>query len=532
MGKWFKVVTALFMLASLLLGCSSSPETKGGQESAFPAKQGTETTVENKLRTPADTLVFYSAEGLTGQWDPMQHAILGQYRLESLIFNRLFDAKGEESAPDQLEPSLALSAKQIDDRTIEYKLREGVTFQDGSEFTAEDVKATFEYASQTGKVAAGNLPGVISGKVIDKHTVQLSTDKPNGSLWFSAAYIPIVSKKDIEAGTLGQKPNGTGPFSLQKQEGETTILDRNESYWGGSPKMKHVHWKYVPDASTRLLALKAGEADIIDRVEPEQAADLEVSSYADVQKTKTPEHKWLMFKGSKAPFKDNQKLRQAIAYALDRELILQLMGNAGVPAKNFVAPAKFGYSDMDYPYAYNLEKAKQLLAEAGYPNGEGLPELEYITSTGLYPKTKEYGELIVAMLSQVGVKAKLTVLEPAAWVERIFKPDAGDMLDAGYMTGNPEPDLVIRSLFYSKHAIGTFFNDPELDAALDREAGITDKEERKKVLQTETFPLLYEKLPAIPLFNTVMLTGVRKEVKGFKIYPTVITVDILEATKE
>lgn len=534
MKFWRNVVVAV-LLISLLVGCASSNSSKPSNDSSGTSAN-TQTDEDAKsggsqLKTPKDTLVFLSAESLTGQWDTTTHSILGQVRIESLLFDKLFDAKGEESDPEKLEPNLAVSATQIDDRTIEYKLREGVKFHDGTEFTAEDVKATFEYASQPSKASAGWLPGVVRGEVVDKYTVRLITEQPSGSLWFSAAFIPILSKKDIESGAVASHPNGTGPFKLKSQEGDTTILERNEDYWKGVPKLKEIHWKYVSDASTRLLSLKAGEADVIDRLEPEQALGLAGSDYADVQSVLTPESKWLLFR-NKEPFKDNVKLRQAIAHAIDRDVILQLMGDAGAPAHNFVTPSKFGYKEMEWPYPYDPEKAKQLLAEAGYPNGQGLPELEYITSTGFYPKTKEYGEIIAAQLQQVGIKVKLTVLETAAWLDKLYNVDEGHLIDTGWMTGNPEPDLVLRPIFYSKTARMTGLDDPEIDASLDKESSTADIDERRRVLQEETFPLLAEKIPAIPLFNSVLQTGVRKEVKNFKIYPTVITVDILETTKE
>jgi peptide/nickel transport system substrate-binding protein len=527
-----KMLVALMLAVVLVAGCSgnNSNTAPSGSGEGSPNQESAEGQ-SSDLKTPKDSLVFLSAESLTGQWDTTTHTILGQMRIESLLFDKLFDAKAEAPDTEKLDPNLALSAEQLDDKTIEYKLRQGVKFHDGTEFTAEDVKATFEYASQPDKASFGWFPGVVKGKVIDKYTVQLSTETPSGSLWFSAAFIPILAKKDIDAHTLAEKPNGTGPFKLSKQEGDTTILERNDTYWKGQPQLKYINWKYVPDSSTRLLSLKAGEADVIDRLEPEQAKNLESTGNITVQKVLTPESKWLIFRNS-GPFKDNEKLRQAIAYAIDRNAILELMGEAGGPAKSFVMPAKFGYAEMEWPYEYDPEKAKSLLAEAGYPNGQGLPELEYITSSGFYPKTKEYGELIVAQLQMVGIKSKLTVLETAAWLDKLYNVKEGNMIDTGWMTGNPEPDLVLRPLFYSKSARITGSTDAEIDASLDKEASVANISERRKVLQTETFPLLAQKLPAIPLFNSVLLTGVRNEVTNFKIYPTVVTVDIVNTSKQ
>ena len=131
---------------------------------------------------------------------------------------------------------------------------------------------------------------------------------------------------------------------------------------------------------------------------------------------------------------------------------------------------KYGYIDIpNYP-TFNVDECQRLLAEAGFPKGEGLPELEYITSVGFYAKTKEYGELITAMLNEQGFNVKLTVLEPAAWEQAIYRQKDGQgpghMCDVGWLTGSPEPDLVLRPNFFSTAALINGINDPEIDAAL------------------------------------------------------------------
>src|SRR5690606_17299396 len=138
--------------------------------------------------------------------------------------------------------------------------------------------------------------------------------------------------------------------------------------------------------------------------------------------------------------------------------------------------------------------SSRLLEEAGFPGGEGLPQLEYITSVGFYPKTKEYGELIAAMMMEVGFDVQLTVLEPAAWEQAIYRgadgQGAGHMCDVGWMTGSPEPDLVLRPNWHSGAALINGVSDPEIDASLDKERGTLDPAERLKVLANETFPML------------------------------------------
>ena len=145
---------------------------------------------------------------------------------------------------------------------------------------------------------------------------------------------------------------------------------------------------------------------------------------------------------------------------------------AGHDSSNFVSPIKFGYIDLENFPKYDPAEAQRLLAEAGYPNGEGLPELEYITSTGFYPKTKEYGELITAMLQEQGFPVTLNVMEVAAWNERLYdRPGGGPghMIDCGWTSASPEPDLVLRTHFHSSSKRICGIVDPEIDAALDAE---------------------------------------------------------------
>lgn len=507
------VVFLVFLLSVGISACAPAPDKE-------------ETT---SLRTPEDTLVFFAAESLTGQWDPTMHTNLAQIRVEQMYFDYLFHAWAWEDDSERLEPSLALEATVIDDRTIEYKLREDVSFHDGTPFTAEDVKATFEYASQPIKPTFGWFPAEVKGEVIDDYTVRLSTEEPAASLWFSAAFIPIMSAKDIEAGTVGARINGTGPYMFDSIDGEKIIFVRNEDYFRGIPKTKYFIYEFVSDASTRLLALLAGEADVVDRLEPEQVATVEGSPVAYVDSVVSPSNKFLHFR-NKYPF-DNVLLRRAVAHAIDRDAVAEILGVAGIKAQAHISPVKFGYAPVGSPYEYDPAKARELMAEAGYPDGQGLPELEYITSIGFYAKTKEYGEFITAQLNAVGFPVKLTVLETAAWGDRLYSQDAGDMMDSGWMTGNPEPDLVLRMIFHSSTGRISFASSPRIDEALDRSRGEWDFEKRRGIYQKEVLPLLWEELFSIPLVTEVVLHGIRKEVKGFEVFPSTF-IDPIKFYKE
>ncbi len=466
-----------------------------------------------------DVFRFASAEPLTGNWDPTSHTILAQIGIENHIFDKLFAEPCGVDNPSKLIPALALSYKRVDPLTLEFKLRQGVKFHDGTPFSAKDVKATLDYYSDPQKPGFGWLPGKLTTTVVDDYTVHVKTEKPVGSLIYSLGLVSIMSAKDIASGKIKDRPNGTGPWKFVKQKGDTTILVANPDYWAGAPKLKELHWIYVPNSSVRLFGLLSGEYDVIERVESEHIGSIKENKHTAVIMAPSVENKWLIFRCQKPPFND-VRVRRAISYAIDREGIVHILGAAGRPVAAHIPPAKFGYIACPNNITYDPAKAKKLLAEAGYTDMSKFPTLEYITSTGFYPKTKEYAEYIAASLGIIGVKVKLRVLETAPWLESLYNPEAGHMIDTGWCSGTPEPDQIIRTLFHRSTKRMTFIDDKEISDSLDKEQAAVNLDERKKILQTETLPLLMEKVPALPLFTSVFIWGYRTNVKNFKGWPS------------
>jgi peptide/nickel transport system substrate-binding protein len=321
---------------------------------------------------------------------------------------------------------------------------------------------------------------------------------------------------------LEKRPNGTGPFKYIETNGDKNIIRANDDYYGGRPKIDEVVYAYVPDSNTRVLGLLNGQYQIIERLEPEQYQTLAKNPDVVVHRGLSTENKYLHFRCNKKPF-DDVRIRQAACHAIDRQQILALMGDAAQASSCYVSPMKWGFIDIPGYPEFNPELSQKLLADAGFPGGKGLPQLEYITSIGFYAKTKEYGELITAMLGEQGFDVKLTVLEPAAWEQAIYRradgQGPGHMCDVGWITGSPEPDLVLRPNWYSKAALICGVSDPEIDAVLDKERNASTPDERLKILQTETFPTIAMKVPSLSLFSAVNFHGMAKDMKGVYFFP-------------
>lgn len=474
-------------------------------------------------------IVFLSAENITGNWDPTAHTTLSQKNIEAYVMGYLARAPMRPDNPEQLNLELAESIDLLDAHRLQIKLKSGIKFHDGESFGAKDVKATFEYGAQPDRPAQW-YPGPTDSFEVttpDDLTVVVDTSKGGygASLFiFLAAFLPMMSARDVEGGAKGplsQRLNGTGPFRFVEQRGNDTILEAFPDYFQGSPKVSGVTFSFVGDATTRMLSLMNGQASIIERLEPEQIDTLTGNADITISKMVSVENKYLWFRCSKPPF-DNPLVRKAACHAIDRTVLYEVLGESGAPSSNFISPIKFGYIDLDNYPEYDPEECQRLLAEAGYPKGEGLPPMEYITSAGFYPKTKEYGEVITAMLQEQGFPVTLSVMEVAAWNERLYdRPGGGPghMIDCGWSTGSPEPDLVLRTHFHSGSKRITGIVDPEIDALLDKEREAPTLDERREIIQKELTPMLADKAPALSLFTSVLVHAIRSDLKGLFLYP-------------
>lgn len=480
--------------------------------------------INSAFAAEGKTLRFLAAEALTGNWDPTTHTNLGQLIVEGFVFGYLTRAPMKPESPGDLVFELAESLTPIDANTLEVKLRKGIVFHDGTPFTSADVKATYEYGSQPDRPAQW-YPGPVTVDIVDDHTCRINTAAhgyPAGLYYYLSSFLPIMAAKDIaDKKQLSARMNGTGPFKYVDQKGDTTILAANPDFYLGKPNIPGLEYKFVGDTTTRTLSLLNGEADIIERLEQEQVETISADEKFAIHKAVSVENKYLFFRCSKPPF-DDPRVRLAACHSIDRSQVLEILGVSGTFSKAHISPVKFGYTEVaDYP-EYDPEKAQALLAEAGFPGGEGLPELTYYTSVGFYPKTKEYAELITGMLQEQGFKVNLQTLEVAAWGNLLYDKEGGgegNMIDCGWCTGSPEPDLVLRTHFHSSSKRITGIVDPEIDAVLDKERNAASIEERKKVLQEETLPTIARKAPALALFTSVFIHAYDKKLEGLYIYP-------------
>jgi peptide/nickel transport system substrate-binding protein len=399
-------------------------------------------------------------------------------------------------------PLLAESWSNPTPTTWRFKLRKGVKFHDGSDFTSKDVAHTFNRIRNDPDSKQGASLGAVvkETRVVDDYTVDLETPSIIAPL-LSSLYIWHISGKAAydKYGANDQKSwVGTGPYLFKEYTpGQRFVVSKNPNYWGQSPDFDEMVFRGIPDASARVTALLNGEVDIIDDVPPELLA--RVTGNARIESIPSLLNFFLVINPIEGaePLKD-VRVRQAIYHAIDRQgLVDGILRGQADPLDSPVGPPFVGYTKTPkVTYDYNPEKAKQLLAQAGYANGF---KIEQWTMIDRYPKDKAVSEAINAMLKKVGIDANLKTAEWGVYFGEFVNNGAmplylvprGDAVD---------PSPYLHQYFQagvSKRIRG--FSSPKVDQLLLKEAATLDPEQRVLALQ-DAMDAIMEEAPAVFLY--------------------------------
>ncbi|MHC4850945.1 MAG: ABC transporter substrate-binding protein [Planctomycetota bacterium] len=519
MMKMKKTAGSLLAAAVLLglAGCVSNTAGKGASPASGggSAPAGASSATAAASKTPRNTLVILGSENWQATFSPLKHTSTMMLHAEALALDRLMKMN---ERTQQAEPALATEWSYDDTHTVlTVKLRQGVKFHDGSDFTAEDAAASCEAYSSAKNVSGSWWADELSCKVIDSSTFTITpkSGKPLGSLVNMLCSTPIMSADDLKdpANTIDKRYNGTGPFKLVKFENDTAYYDVNENHWDILPKIKHIKYKYVADSKTRLSALQSGEADIIERADSDTVSVLKNDPNTRVVTFLTTECKHLIPKFKMEPM-NNALVRKAIAFAIDYDgIVKNIMSGYAQKADSFISSTIWGYSPVKGVGEYDPAKAAELLKQAGYPGGKGLPELNLYTSVGFYPKTKEYNEHISACVAAVGVKCTVVPMDTSAWGDILYDETPCYLIDCGWQPSGIEPELKLNS-WYAQGRISHYEPTPELKNIMARFKEETDDTRRKEVLKYEYLPALADQMPDIPVLRSMAIYGVRSNVKG------------------
>ena len=440
------------------------------------------------------------------------------------IMGQMYDTLVDLDADMNVIPKLATEWTQIDDLTWEFKLRQGVRFHNGEELKASDVKFTFDRHTnpETAAPAAFMLTTLESTEVVDDYTVRFHTKAPNAALLFNLTHVDmgILSEKAVtEAGdNYNDAPVGTGPFKFVSwAKNQQIVLERFDDYFLGAAPLSRLVFRIIPEGATSLAELMTGGVDIVLNLGTQYASQFVPGSGISLLKVPIFNVRYLSFDERQEPF-GNPLVRQAINYAINRDALVAVAysGSAAV-ANGVLNPAVHGAKADIEGYAYDPEKAKELLTEAGYPDG--------FAST-LYVDTDEIQQrvatILQSQLAQVGIKIEIQTMEWGAFLEATAK--GLPMFVLSWTTVTADADNGMYALFHSS-AWGSsgnrsFYKNERVDELLD--TARTEFDDAKRVaMYHEAQELIVADAPWAPLIMPQYLIGISDKVQGFVPTPTI-----------
>ncbi|CAO3425438.1 ABC transporter substrate-binding protein [Azospirillum endophyticum] len=450
-----------------------------------------------------DTLV-YASDSEPENISPYHNNLREGVIVAHLVWETLIHRNPKTGA---YEPELATAWKWVDPVTLELTLRQGVTFQDGSPFTADDVVFTFNYVltPEAKVVTKQNVEWMAGADKIDDHTVRVRLKGPfPAALEYLSGPTPIYPAayfKKVGLDGFSKAPIGTGPYRVTAVEnGKGVKMEKFKGYWKGSPlgdpSIGKIEFRVIPDGETRMAELMTGGVDWIWRVPKDQADQLKAVPNVAVLSAETMRVGFLQFDAAGRTAADtpmkNEKVRQAIAYAIDRQAMVKNLAGEGARVMHSACFIdQIGCTDDGVPrYDYNPDKARKLLAEAGYPNG---------FDTDLYAyRERDYAEAVVGYLRAVGIRANLRFLKYAAMREaaRAGKVPLEYQTWGSYSVNDASAFTGV----WFKENEDDMSRDPKVKALLEKADTTTDIAARKD-LYKQALSMIAEKGYLLPLFS-------------------------------
>lgn len=511
--KWksLKPLTAVFCAAALTLGlaaCSggnTSADTGSASDTESASSAGQEAAGSGSASGRTDLNLRISDAFSTV--DPHNLSLNSDIMLSRQVYEPLYWINDEGEEIPMLATEYSVSE---DGLTWTFQLREGVTFQNGDPLTAQDVVYSYERCFDNAYMQE-KVEAIDSVTAPDDSTVEMHLKYPFSPLMEKIAAIGIVSQSFAEAnmddqGLLGFNACGTGAYSVKEAIPDVSItLEAYSGYWGGEAPIKTLNFEQITDETTAVTAFKAGEIDVMS-IPSANWAQISESGQYNTDSRPSNHVVYLIFNTEAAPF-DNRELRQAIAYAINREDIIAVAADGlADPATSLATSYMLGYTEDHMTYEYDPEKAKELLAEAGYPDGLDIGSMK--TMSGSY--FEKVMQVVQSQLAEVGITSTIEGMD-------------GNSLVEDCITGNFTLADMGQNLSLDYDFLKTYFNeeyinglnmarvsDSQIQELFEQGASTTDREERLAIYQ-EIEDLTQELCAYVPLYNLQTTTAWNKD---------------------
>jgi peptide/nickel transport system substrate-binding protein len=463
---------------------------------------------DNTGRKPKDTLrvaIWEDAKTM----DPQASNFVSWWMVQLQIFDKLV----YEDAQGVVHPRLATEWKFLDDLTLEMKLRRDVTFHDGGKFTAEDVLFTFQRGKANSISASTFAPFDLDKTVIvDPYTIRIKFKAPYAAIFntLTTGRGSIVSKAAVErmgADAYARSPVGTGPYKLASwRSGSEITFVRNEDYWGEKARTRNVIFKIIPEAANRIIELETGGVDAVFDV---AANDVRrVKSMKDAHILMGPSSRYMTLTFSmKDQLLSNKDIRYALSYAIDKVSLVDAVYEGTATVANGMYPSTvFAFKDKGV-MPYDVAKAKELLAKAGYPNGFTMSFLLENREADI-----RLAEIIQNMWAQIGVKVKMFQMNASTYTAQ------GNKFQAGMRAGNVNEPSNILIIYDSAFKERIEPNDPWIDKKLAEAKTIYDSA-RRAAAYGEIQDYLYDIRYTVPFAFTPVIYALSDRVEGWDCEP-------------
>jgi peptide/nickel transport system substrate-binding protein len=462
--------------------------------------------------TPTGTLTIAQGADITSL-DPQQTQGSAPRAMIAAMFDQLVTLDHDF----KIAPWVATSWKAVDDKTWEFKLRNDVEFHNGEKLTAASVKWSIErfIAPETKNIYANTLTPIQSIESPDDYTVKITTKDPYPGLIEAMATYLYLSPPDTMK-KMGdeyfKKPVGSGPYKfVEWVAGDRLVQEAGQPHFSGEPRVKQVVWKTITEGAARVTALRTGAVDMITPVSPQEVSQVQGAGAQAVQ-AKAQGLMTLVLNPSTPPLND-KRVRQALNYAVDKEQIIKvLLGGVGEPISGPLTFAHEGFdANLKTPYPYDPDKAKQLLTEAGFPNGFSI---RFDTPSGRYLQDKQIAEAIAGQWRKIGIDAQVNPMEWGNFVKEAQQKTWQLFL---ITQGSGGTQVLLSTCFSSKVKglpwLG--YANPEVDEKIDK-AGKTMDEKARIGLYREVVNTIRDDAPWVFLHQLYDIYGVGPRVQNWK----------------
>lgn len=500
MRKRSGVLASLLALSLVAAACGGDDDDDGGSAGT----DGTETTAGGSAVEGAEITIALGSEPTS--LDPHLVDDGGERAINDNIYETLLarDAQGV------LQPGLAAELPtQVDETTWEFKLREGVTFHDGSPFNADSVVATVERIM--GIVADGTndnsgfFSSLAGAEKVDDSTVRIMTKEQDGVLPARMYWLKMVAANAKDVADLSSAPNGTGPFKFVSQSlGVNVVIEANADYWGGAPSISKVTYEFSDDSATRLAGLKSGKYDVVTNLAPQDVA--QAPKAANVQ---GQEHPIIILDADEGITAD-VNVRTALNLAVDKEAIAESIfgGYAVVDAGQLLSPSILGFNADLSPFPYDPDRAKQMLEDAGVAG----QKIQLVGESGRWLKDRDVLEAVAGYWTDAGLEVELEILEFGAYLDVLF--DRENRADAVFVSSSNDILDADRQLstYYQAGGIGSSNSNEELSGLIDDARAELDSAKRAE-LYASAVKIAYDEAYFLFLVNNEDIYGLAERIQ-------------------